>query len=45
MTNMANDKLFDVLKDFDPISLDQLNASMSLMERIEKKYLISLANL
>ncbi len=42
---MTNEKLFDVLKDFAPISLDQLNASMSLMERVEKKYLVSLVDL
>jgi hypothetical protein len=42
---MTNETLFDVLKDFLPISLDQLNASMSLMERIEKKYLITLGDL
>lgn len=43
--NMTNDTLFNVLKDFSPISLDQLNASMSLMERVEKKYLITLQDL
>ena len=42
---MTNDTLFDVLKDFSPISLNQLNASMSLMERVEKKYLITLQDL
>ena len=42
---MTNDTLFNVLKDFSPISLDQLNASMSLMERVEKKYLITLQDL
>lgn len=40
-----NTKLFDVLKDFDTISLEELNATMSLMERIEKKYMISLNDL
>lgn len=34
--------LFDVLKDFATISLEELNATMSLMERVEKKYLITL---
>ncbi len=43
--SMTNDTLFNVLKDFSPISLDQLNASMSLMERVEKKYLITLQDL
>jgi VTC domain len=42
---MTNQTLFNVLKDFSTISLDQLNASMSLMERIEKKYLITLQDL
>jgi hypothetical protein len=42
---MTNDILFNVLKEFTPISLDQLNANMSLMERIEKKYLITLQDL
>lgn len=37
--------LFETLKNFDTISLDELNATMSLMERIEKKYLISLEDL
>ncbi len=34
-------KLFNALKDFATISLEELNATMSLMERVEKKYLIS----
>ena len=37
--------LFETLKNFDTISLDELNATMSLMERIEKKYMISLEDL
>lgn len=45
MTSQTNTKLFDVLKDFATISLEELNATMSLMERIEKKYLISLEDL
>lgn len=45
MTNETNTKLFDVLRDFDTISLEELNATMSLMERIEKKYMISLNDL
>jgi len=42
MTLSTNTKLFDTLKDFATISLEELNATMSLMERIEKKYLVSL---
>lgn len=42
---MTNDNLFQVLQDFSTISLDQLNASMSLMERVEKKYLVTLMDL
>lgn len=45
MTLQTNTKLFDALKDFDTISLEELNATMSLMERIEKKYIISLEDL
>ena len=40
MKEQTNTKLFEALKDFDTISLEQLNATMSLMERIEKKYMI-----
>lgn len=43
--NMTPNTLFNALKDFSTISLDQLNANMSLMERIEKKYLITLQDL
>lgn len=45
MKQQTNTKLFDVLKDFATISLEELNATMSLMERIEKKYMISLEDL
>ncbi len=45
MTTMTNQLLLNVLKDFAPISLDQLNATMSLMERIDKKYIVSLKDL
>lgn len=45
MTKNINDTLFDVLQGFSPISLDQLNATMSLMERIEQKYLVTLNDL
>ena len=44
MTNNTN-WLLNVLKEFAPISLDQLNATMSLMERIDKKYIIALTDL
>lgn len=39
------DNLYDVLFGFDPISLEDLNATMSLMERIESKYLLTLDDL
>lgn len=45
MKQQTNTKIFDVLKDFATISLEELNATMSLMERIEKKYMISLEDL
>ena len=45
MKEQTNTKLFEALKDFDTISLEQLNATMSLMERIEKKYMIKLEDL
>lgn len=45
MTLQPNQQLFDVLKGFATISLEELNATMSLMERIEKKYLIALEDL
>ena len=45
ITTNTNTNLFDALKHFDTISLEELNATMSLMERIEKKYMISLEDL
>lgn len=49
MTNTTQhdiiDSLYGVLDDFAPISLEELNATMSLMERIEKKYLVTLDDL
>lgn len=45
MTKNISDTLFWVLQGFAPISLDQLNATMSLMERIEQKYLVTLNDL
>lgn len=45
MKQQTNTIIFDVLKDFATISLEELNATMSLMERIEKKYMISLEDL
>ncbi len=49
MTNTTQhdiiDGLYGILNDFASISLDELNATMSLMERIEKKYLVTLDDL
>lgn len=43
--NNKNKILSDVISWFDPISLEQLNNSMSLMERKEVKYLLTEENL
>ena len=42
---MTNKLLLDVLKTFSSISLEELNATMSLMERVDKKYIVSLKDL
>lgn len=41
----ANQSLLSLLQSFDPISLDELNATMGLMERVETKYLVSFKDL
>lgn len=42
---MAIQSHLKVIKEFAPISLEELNATMSLMERVDKKYIVSLAEL
>lgn len=43
--SIKKDHLQTVLKQFSPISLDQLNSTMSLMERIDKKYILTMPQL
>lgn len=43
--SIKKDYLTHVLKQFSPISLDQLNSTMSLMERIDKKYILTMPQL
>lgn len=43
--NHISEDLFSILNEFSTISLEQLNATMSLMERVESKYVIRLADI
>ena len=40
-----NDSLFDTLNDFSSISLEQLNSSVSFLDRIDVKYLVHVSQL
>lgn len=45
MTIQTSDSLFETLREFSPISLEQLNSSASFLDRINTKYLIHTSQL